>query len=156
RHGVRLVRDRATGIDAGRREVALAGGTRLAYDRLVLAPGVEMMFDEVADLREANRGGRIVQAWTAGPETLAPRRQLEAMPEGGTFAIAIPEAPYRCPPGPYERACLVADFLQRAKPRAKVLVLDANEDITSKGPLFRKAWAERYPGRVEYRPQHKA
>jgi NADPH-dependent 2,4-dienoyl-CoA reductase/sulfur reductase-like enzyme len=156
RHGVRVVRDRATGIDATRREVALAGGMRLGYDRLVLAPGVEMMFDEVADLREASRSGRIVQAWTPGAETLVLRRQLEAMPDGGTFAIAIPETPYRCPPGPYERACLVADYLQRAKPRAKVLVLDANEDITSKGPLFRKAWAERYAGRVEYRPQYKA
>ena len=156
RHGVRVVRDRATAIDAGRREVALAGGNRLAYDRLVLAPGVELLFDEIAGLREANRDGRIVQAWQAGPETLALRRQLEAMPEGGTFAIAIPESPYRCPPGPYERACLVADYLQRAKPRAKVLILDANEDVTSKGPLFKKAWAESYAGRVEYRPQHKA
>jgi NADPH-dependent 2,4-dienoyl-CoA reductase/sulfur reductase-like enzyme len=156
RHGVRVVRDRATAIDATRREVTLGGGTRLAYDRLVLAPGVEMMFDEVADLREASRDGRIVQAWTPGTETLVLRRQLEAMPDGGTFAIAIPETPYRCPPGPYERACLVADYFKRAKPRAKVLVLDANEDITSKGPLFRKAWAERYAGRVEYRPQCKA
>ena len=97
-----------------------------------------------------------LQAWKAGAETAALRRQLEAMPDGGVFAIVIPEAPYRCPPGPYERACQVASYFKSAKPRAKVLVLDANEDVTSKGPLFRKVWAEQYPGMIEYRPQHKA
>jgi NADPH-dependent 2,4-dienoyl-CoA reductase/sulfur reductase-like enzyme len=83
------------------------------------------------------------------------RRQLEAMPDGGVFAIAVPEAPYRCPPGPYERACQAASYFKAAKPRAKVLVLDANQDLTSKGPLFRSVWAEQYAGMVEYRPQHK-
>ena len=78
------------------------------------------------------------------------------MPDGGTYAIAIPEAPYRCPPGPYERASIVAAYFKQAKPRSKVLILDANPDVTSKGPLFKKAWAELYPGMVEYRPQHKA
>jgi NADPH-dependent 2,4-dienoyl-CoA reductase/sulfur reductase-like enzyme len=84
------------------------------------------------------------------------RRRLEALPDGSTFAIAIPEAPYRCPPGPYERACQVAWYFKNAKPRSKVLILDANPDVTSKGALFKKVWAEQYRGMVEYRPQHKA
>jgi NADPH-dependent 2,4-dienoyl-CoA reductase/sulfur reductase-like enzyme len=87
---------------------------------------------------------------------VALRRQLEAMPDGGIFAIAIPEVPYRCPPGPYERACLVAAYFKRQKPRAKVLILDANPDVTSKPGLFKKAWSELYPGMIEYRPEHRA
>jgi len=114
------------------------------------------MWDSVAGLQAASAQGRVLQAWKAGPETLALRRQLEAMPDGGVYAIAIPEAPYRCPPGPYERACQVAAYFKAAKPRSKVLILDANADVTSKGALFKKAWAEFYPGMVEYRPQHKA
>ncbi len=155
-HGVRVVHDSVARIDAVGRVAELASGARIRYDKLVLAPGVEMIWDGVAGLREASAAGRIVQAWKAGPETALLRRQLEAMPDGGTFAIAIPESPYRCPPAPYERACLVANYFKTAKPRSKVLVLDANEDVTSKGPLFKKAWAEAYAGIVEYRPQYKA
>jgi sulfide dehydrogenase [flavocytochrome c] flavoprotein subunit len=87
----------------------------------------------------------VLQAWKAGAETLALRRQLEAMPDGGVYAITIPEQPYRCPPGPYERACQVAWYFKQAKPRSKVLVLDANPDVVSKGALFKRAWAEQYP-----------
>jgi NADPH-dependent 2,4-dienoyl-CoA reductase/sulfur reductase-like enzyme len=155
-HGVRVVRDTVARIDPTQRVAVLASGATIRYDKLVLSPGVEMMFDEVAGLRAAQRDGRILQAWKAGPETVALRRQLEAMPDGGVFAIAIPEAPYRCPPGPYERASMVAAYFKAAKPRSKVLILDANEDVTSKGPLFKKAWAESYKGIVEYRPQSKA
>ena len=156
RHGVTLVRDRVASIDPVARVAVLASGARIAYDKAVLAPGVEMVWDGVEGARQANADGRILQAWKAGPETLALRRQLEAMPDGGVFAIAIPEAPYRCPPAPYERACLVAAYFKAAKPRSKVLVLDANEDVTSKGPLFKRAWAEQYAGIVEYRSQHRA
>jgi sulfide dehydrogenase [flavocytochrome c] flavoprotein chain len=156
RHGVRVVADTVAGIDTERRIATLASGAAIRYDKLVLSPGVEMVWDNVAGARTANEQGRVLQAWKAGPETLALRRQLEAMPDGGVFAIAIPEAPYRCPPGPYERASVVAGYLKAAKPRSKVLVLDANEDVTSKGALFKKAWAESYPGMIEYRPQHKA
>ncbi|MEP7058153.1 MAG: FAD/NAD(P)-binding oxidoreductase, partial [Caldimonas sp.] len=155
-HGVRIVRDRVDAIDAAARVARLASGAAIRYDKLVLAPGVEMIWDDVAGLRDASAAGRIVQAWKAGPETATLRRQLEAMADGGTFAIVIPEAPYRCPPGPYERACLVASYFKAAKPKSKVLVLDANEDVTSKGALFRKAWAESYAGILEYRPQHRA
>ena len=156
RHGVRLVHDRVASVDIARREVLLAGGDRLACDRLVIAPGVDMVWDAVRGLEAANASGRILHAWKAGAETVALRRQLEAIRDGGSYAIVIPEAPYRCPPGPYERASLVAAYFKQAKPRSKVLILDANPDVTSKGPLFKKAWAELYPGMVEYRGQHKA
>ena len=156
RHGVRIVKDMVASIDPARRVAVLASGGSIRYDKLVLSPGVEMMWDSVAGLRAASQQGQVLQAWKAGPETLALRRQLEAMPDGGVFAITIPEAPYRCPPGPYERACVVAAYFKAAKPKSKVLVLDANPDVTSKPALFKKAWAEQYAGMVEYRPQHKA
>jgi len=156
RHGVRVVRDMASKIDATSHTVTLASGATIRYDKLVLSPGIELMFDGIQGLREAHASGQILQAWKAGPETVALRQQLEAMPDGGVYAIAIPEAPYRCPPGPYERASVVADYFKRAKPKSKVLILDANQDVTSKPALFKKAWSELYPGMVEYRPQHKA
>lgn len=156
RHGVRVVRDMASKIDATSRTVTLASGATIRYDKLVLSPGIELMFDGIQGLREAHASGQILQAWKAGPETVALRQQLEAMPDGGVYAIAIPEAPYRCPPGPYERASVVAAYFKRAKPKSKVLILDANQDVTSKPALFKKAWTELYPGMVEYRPQHKA
>jgi sulfide dehydrogenase [flavocytochrome c] flavoprotein subunit len=156
RHGVRIVKDMVASIDPARKVAVLASGPTIAYDKLVLSPGVELMFDGVQGLRAAQAEGRILQAWKAGPETVALRRQLEAMPDGGTYAITVPEAPYRCPPGPYERACQVASYFKAAKPRSKVLILDANPDVTSKGPLFKKVWAEQYPGMVEFRGQHKA
>jgi NADPH-dependent 2,4-dienoyl-CoA reductase/sulfur reductase-like enzyme len=155
-HGVQIVRDSVARIDAPKKQATLASGATIGYDKLVLSPGVELMWDGIAGLKAANEQGRILQAWKAGPETVALRRQLEAMPDGGVYAITIPEAPYRCPPGPYERACQVASYFKAAKPKSKVLILDANPDVTSKGALFKKVWAEAYPGMVEYRPQHKA
>ena len=155
-HGVRVVRDMISSVDATQRIAVLASGGEIRYDKLVLSPGVEMMWTEITNLRAASQQGRVLQAWKAGPETTALRRQIETMPDGGVFAIAIPEAPYRCPPGPYERACIVANYFKAAKPRSKVLILDANEDVTSKGPLFKKVWSESYKGILEYRPQHKA
>ena len=155
-HGVRVARDFVVRIDATKKQALLASGTSLGYDKLVLSPGIEMMWDEVEGLHEAQRAGRIVQAWRAGAETLTLRRQLEALPDGGVYAVAIPELPYRCPPAPYERACQVANYFKAAKPRCKLLVLDANPEITSKPALFRAAWAALYPGMIEYRPQHKA
>jgi NADPH-dependent 2,4-dienoyl-CoA reductase/sulfur reductase-like enzyme len=155
-HGVRIVKDMVVSIDPVKKVAILASGPTIAYDKLILSPGIELMWDSIAGLRAANSEGRILQAWKAGPETVALRRQLEAMPDGGVYAITIPEAPYRCPPGPYERACQVASYFQAAKPRSKVLILDANQDVTSKGPLFKKVWAEQYKGIVEYRSQHKA
>ncbi len=155
RHGVKLVQDRVSAIDPDKRTVKLAGGAELPYDRLILSPGVDFMMDALPGLMQPGAQELVLHAWKAGPQTLALRKQLEAMPDGGVFAITIPQAPYRCPPGPYERACQVAHYFSKAKPRSKVLILDENEDVTSKGALFKKAWADRYKGMVEYRPRHK-
>ena len=154
RHGVRVVRDTATAVDPQKRTVRLAGGAELTYDRLVLSPGVEFLYNQVPGLESAAAQETVLHAWKAGPQTVALRRQLEAMPDGGVYAITIPTAPYRCPPGPYERACQVAWYFKRAKPRSKVLILDANPDIVSKAALFKKAWADEYKGIVEYRSNH--
>lgn len=154
-HGVRIVRDLATGVDTQRKAVTLARGGTIGYDKLVVSPGIDLQFGAIENLLAANNAGQVLQAWKAGPETVALRKQLEAMPDGGVYAITVPEQPYRCPPGPYERACQVAWYFKNAKPRSKVLVLDANPDVTSKGALFKKVWAEQYPGIVEFRPQHK-
>lgn len=149
--GVRVLQDTVTGIDAGARKLTLASGAVLSYDRLVLSPGIEFLFDEVPGLESEAARTSILHAWKAGPQTVALRKQLEDMRDGGVYALTIPRAPYRCPPGPYERACLVANYLQKAKPKSKVLVLDANEEITSKKALFTQAF-ERYKGILEYRP----
>ena len=155
RHGVTIVKDMVASIDPAKKVAVLASGPTIAYDKLVLSPGVELMWDGVQGLKAANDSGRILQAWKAGPETVALRKQLEAMRDGGVYAITVPEAPYRCPPGPYERACQVASYFKAAKPKSKVLILDANPDVTSKGALFKKVWADTYPGMVEFRGQHK-
>ncbi len=155
RHGVKMVRDMATAIDPERRVVRLAGGRELAYDRVIVSPGVDFMWETLPGMNSPGAQERVLHAWKAGPQTVALRRQLEAMPDGGVYALSIPLAPYRCPPGPYERACQVAHYFSKAKPRSKVLILDANDDVTSKGPLFKKAWADRYKGIIEYRPKHK-
>lgn len=156
RHGVTRVQARAQSIDPRTRTVRLADGALIGYDRLVLATGVEMMWDSVQGLKAASDQGVILQAWKAGTETLALRRQLEAMPDGGVYAIAIPPLPYRCPAAPYERASQVAFYFQQAKPRAKVLILDANPDVTSKAALFKRYWAEHYASTLEYRPNFRA
>ena len=155
KHGVRVVQDSVASIDATKRVATLASGGTIAYDKLVLAPGIDFQWDQTEGLKAAHDSGQVLHAWKAGPETMALRRQLEAMRDGGVYAIAIPEAPYRCPPGPYERASVVAAYFKQAKPKSKVLILDGNPDVTSKGPLFKKAWAELYGPMVEYRPQHK-
>jgi sulfite dehydrogenase len=150
--GVKVIQGDVTAIDAGARRVRLAGGGELAYDRLVVSPGVDFMFGDVGGLQPALDSGTITHGWKAGPQTLALRRQIEAMRDGGVFAMSIPKVPYRCPPGPYERACMVASYLKTAKPRSKVLVLDANPEIQSKKALFERAFKQHYDGIIEYRP----
>jgi sulfide dehydrogenase [flavocytochrome c] flavoprotein chain len=152
--GINVVRDSATGVDVQQRVVRLARGNELRYDRLILSPGIDFLYDQVPGLDHADAQARVLHAWKAGPQTVALRRQIEAMPDGGVFAISIPRAPLRCPPGPYERACQVAWYFKRAKPRAKVLVLDGNEDVQSKKALFLRAWNEDYKGIVEYLPNY--
>ncbi|MDO8419126.1 MAG: NAD(P)/FAD-dependent oxidoreductase [Rubrivivax sp.] len=149
--GVKVVQGEVTVIDAAGKKVRLAGGGELAYDRLVLSPGIDFMTDAVGGLVSALATDQVTHGWKAGPQTVALRRQLEAMPDGGVFALSIPKVPYRCPPGPYERACMVASYFKVAKPRSKVLVLDANPEITSKKGLFEKAFKDHYAGIIEYR-----
>lgn len=154
RHGVKMVHDTAVGVDPEKRTVTLASGRSLPYDRLILSPGIDFIWDQVPGLNNADAQATILHAWKAGPQTVGLRKQLEAMPDGGVYALSIPVAPYRCPPGPYERACQVAWYFKRSKPKSKVLILDGNGDVTSKAGLFKKAWAEEYKGLVEYRPNH--
>ena len=149
--GVKMVQGEVTAVDAAARKVRLASGVELPYDRLILSPGVDFMNDQVVGLAAALDSGRVLHSWKAGPQTVALRRQLEALPNGGIFAISIPKAPYRCPPGPYERACMVASYFKTAKPRSKVLVLDGNPEVTSKKALFEKAFKDHYSGIIEYR-----
>ena len=149
--GVRVVQDEVVAVDAQKRSISLKAGGAMSYDRLVLSPGIDFMWDQIPGLNNADAQSKILHAWKAGPQTVALRQQLETMKDGGTFAISIPKAPYRCPPGPYERACVVADYFKRHKPKSKVIVLDANEEVTSKKGLFTKAWDELYKGTLEYR-----
>jgi NADH dehydrogenase FAD-containing subunit len=150
-YGVQVIRDEVTGINIDKKRVQLKRVEDLPYDRLVVAPGVDFMFNEVAGL-DAKAQETILHAWKAGPQTVALRKQLEAMPDGGTYVLSIPKAPYRCPPGPYERACQVAAYFKQEKPKSKVLILDGNEDIVSKKGLFLAAWDQLYKGIIEYRP----
>lgn len=152
KHVVRILRDTVTSIDADKRTLALAGGRSLSYDRLIVSPGVEFMWDQLPGMLKSGAREAVLHAWKAGAQTVALRAQLEAMPDGGVFAMTIPPAPYRCPPGPYERASQIAFYFSRFKPKSKVLILDANDDVVSKGALFKKVWKERYAGIIEYRP----
>jgi NADPH-dependent 2,4-dienoyl-CoA reductase/sulfur reductase-like enzyme len=152
KHGVRIVRALVTSIDASQRSVTLATGQTLNYDRLIVSPGVGFLWEQLPGMRKPGAQDAILHAWKAGPQTTALRAQLEAMPDGGVYAMTIPPAPYRCPPGPYERASQVAFYFSRHKPKSKVLILDANDDVVSKGPLFKKVWKERYNGIIDYRP----
>ena len=156
RHGVQVVRDEVTAIDAAGKKVRLGSGGDLTYERLIVSPGIDFNFGEVQGYEAAMQSGRVLHAWKAGPQTVALRKQLEEMPDGGVYVLSVPMAPYRCPPGPYERASLVAAYFKQAKPRSKVLVLDANPDVTSKAGLFKRAWSDLYPGILEYRGNSRA
>lgn len=145
-YGVRLVLDDVVEIDPVAVTAKLASGTVLSADRLILAPGIE--FDAVPGLIDWNR---MPHAWQAGPQTTVLAQQLLAMPANGVVVLTIPRAPYRCPPGPYERACLIADWLKEKKPRGKLIVLDANPDIVAEKENFSKAFTQLYAKVIEYR-----
>jgi sulfide dehydrogenase [flavocytochrome c] flavoprotein subunit len=133
----------ATAVEAQGRSISLGNGARLSYDRLVLAPGIDLRWDGLPGYNEA-AAERMPHAWKAGEQTLLLRRQLEAMPDGGTVVISAPANPFRCPPGPYERASLIAYYLKTKKPKSKLIVLDA-KDAFSKQGLFLGAWKALYP-----------
>ena len=147
-HGVKVIHDSATGVDPAAKMVKLAGGSTLGYDRLVISPGIDFQWGSIEGYDEVN-SEVIPHAWKAGPQTLILRRQLEQMPDGGVVIIAPPKNPFRCPPGPYERASLIAHYLKQAKPRSKILIYDA-KDKFSKQPLFEQGWAALYPGMIEW------
>jgi NADPH-dependent 2,4-dienoyl-CoA reductase/sulfur reductase-like enzyme len=155
KYGIRFVRGEASAIDVEKKQVRLADGTALPYDRVIVSPGIDFTLADLPGYNNAAAQERLPHAWKAGAQTVALRKQLEAMPDGGVYVIGIPTAPYRCPPGPYERACQVAAYFKAAKPKSKVIILDANPDVTSKPGLFKKAWAEMYPGMVDYRNNSK-
>ena len=148
--GVVLARAPAIGIDTQARFVALTNNARVSYDRLVLAPGIDLRWDALPGYSEA-ASERMPHAWKAGEQTLLLRRQLEAMEDGGTVIISAPANPFRCPPGPYERASLIAYYLKTKKPKSKLILLDA-KDAFSKQRLFQNAWKELYPGMLEWVP----
>jgi NADPH-dependent 2,4-dienoyl-CoA reductase/sulfur reductase-like enzyme len=150
RHGVRLIHREATAIEPDTKRVRIGEGY-LQYDRLIVAPGVEFQWEQVEGLAQAK--DTVLHAWKAGPQTVALARQLQSMPDGGVFVLTVPPVAYRCPPGPYERACQVAWYLKTRKPRSKLIVLDANQNVVSKTGLFRAAWKD-YPN-LDYRPSSK-
>ena len=154
KYGIEMVKDAVVAIDVDKRMVKTRGGASIRYDRLVLAPGIEVLTDTVNGFKEAEANGKVVHAWKAGSQTALLRKQLVAMPDGGTFVMSVPTAPYRCPPGPYERACMVANYFKQAKPKSKIILLDGNADIASKKALFKDAWDTLYPGMIDYRPNN--
>ena len=150
-HGVKMVNDTVTAIDLTAKKISMKRG-EITFDRLIIAPGIDFMYDKLASLQSVEAQKIVPHAWKAGWQTVNLRKQLEAMPDGGTFVMNVPKAPYRCPPGPYERACQVANYLKTNKPKSKVIVLDANAEIVSKKGLFTKVFAEMYAGIIDYRP----
>ena len=150
RWGVEIIHDVVTAVDVAKREMTLGGGQTLSYDRAVISPGIDFMLDQVEGL--TGNQERIPHAWKAGTQTTILRKQLEDMADGGVVAIHIPKVPYRCPPGPYERACLISNYLMAHKPKSKVILLDSNPEIQSKKGLFTQAFEGRYKDILEYRP----
>lgn len=146
--GVKVVHDLATGIDGAKKSVALANGANIAFDRCIVAPGIDFRWDTIEGL-DADTVDRIPHAWKAGPQTLILRRQLEAMPDGGVFIISPPVNPFRCPPGPGERISLVANYFKKAKPKSKIIALDPKNAFSKEG-LFKEGWAQLYPGMIDY------
>jgi NADPH-dependent 2,4-dienoyl-CoA reductase/sulfur reductase-like enzyme len=150
KHGVKILHESALAIEHDTNRVRVGEGY-LAYDRLIVSPGVDFQWDQVEGL--ARHRDEVLHAWKAGPQTVELARQIRSMPEGGVFVLTVPPVAYRCPPGPYERACQVAWYLRTHKPRAKIIVLDANQNVVSKTGLFREAW-KAYPN-LEFRPSSK-
>ncbi|AJP59132.1 flavocytochrome C [Pandoraea vervacti] len=153
RHGVVWRRTRAEAIDAERKQVRLADGARLAYDKLIVSPGVSLHREAIAGLNDPKIREALPVGWTDARESALLHARLKAMPEGGVFAITIPEAPFRCPPAPYERACQAAAWVKRHNPRAKVLIFDANAQVLAEADQFHDVWRTQFAGIVEYHPQ---
>lgn len=150
KHDVNVVKDSVTAIDIDARRVRLAGGDTLPYDKLVLSPGIDFRFDAVEGYSEAVSRD-IPHAWKAGEQTRILRDQLRAMDDGGVFILVAPGNPFRCPPGPYERASMVAHYFKQHKPRSKVIILDNKESFSKQG-LFMAGWERLYGDMIEWVP----
>ena len=150
RRGVKFIHESVTAIEPDTKRVRVGEGY-LAYDRLVVSPGIDFQWEQIEGLPAVK--DTVLHAWKAGPQTVELARQIQAMPDGGNFVLTVPPVAYRCPPGPYERICQVAWYLKANKPKSKVIVLDANQNIVSKTELFRAAW-QAYPN-IDYRASNK-
>ena len=153
KQGVKVIQKAATAIDATAKKVTLDGGQVLEFDRCVVSPGIEIKFGSVAGYSE-EAAQKMPHAWKAGPQTELLRKQLEGMKDGGLVVIAAPANPFRCPPGPYERASLIAHYLKQHKPKSKVLILDAKEKFAKQG-LFMEGWKALYGDMIEWVPASK-
>ncbi|MCX8087146.1 MAG: NAD(P)/FAD-dependent oxidoreductase [Rhodocyclaceae bacterium] len=147
-HGIKMVYAEVTAIDPAAKKVVTTQGT-LAYDRLIVSPGIDFRTEEIEGY-DAKTPEIFPHAWKAGPQSTLLRNQLQSMKDGGTVIISMPLTPYRCPPGPYERSCLIAHYLKKHKPKSKLILLDANPDVVSKKPLFTKAWSTYYKDNFQY------
>ena len=146
--GVEVVHDLVAHIDGTKKQVKLARGGNIKFDRCIVSPGIDFRWEKIEGL-DAGTAGTIPHAWKAGPQTLLLRKQLEAMPNGGTFIISPPVNPFRCPPGPGERISLVANYFKKAKPKSKIVALDPKKKFSKQG-LFKEGWAKLYPGMIDY------
>src|SRR5262249_52772449 len=147
-HKVTVVYDTATDIEPVKRTVHLGSGRTLDYDRLIVSPGIDFRWNAIRGYTEA-AAERVPHAWNARAQTLLLRRQREAMPDNGVFILSVPGNPYRCPPGPCERAAMVAYYFKQAKPRAKILILDAKDQFSKQG-LFQDGWKALYGDMIEW------
>jgi len=147
-YGIKVIQGAVTDIDAAAKRLTLKGGKTVPYDRLVVSPGIDFRFDAIEGYDEA-ACETVPHAWKGGPQTRILRKQLEAMEDGGVVIIAPPGNPFRCPPGPYERASLIAHYLTQNKPKSKILILDAKDKFSKQG-LFMQGWEKRYPGMIEW------
>lgn len=152
--GVNTIQAAVTAIDTELKQVRLDDGVKIDYERLIVAPGVDFIYDDLPMLTADVVNHKIPHAWKAGAQTQLLHRQLQAMPKGGLVVMTVPNAPFRCPPGPYERACQIALYLKQHNPAGKLVILDANGDIISKKALFKGAWEKYYQGLIDYYPSN--
>ena len=153
RIGIQVVHERANDVDAKAKSVTLSGGRKLPYDKLVLSPGIDIRWGALEGYDQA-ASELAPHAWIAGPQTTLLKKQLDAMPDGGLFVMVAPDNPFRCPPGPYERASMVAHYLKTKKPKSKLLILDAKDNFSKQG-LFQDGWKKFYADIIEWVPRAK-
>lgn len=152
KYGVKTVQAEVVAIDTDKQRVKLHDGVEVSYHRLIIAPGIDLIYDDLPMLASYETQQKIPHAWKAGPQTEILKQQLHGMKEGGTMVMTVPATPFRCPPGPYERACQIAYYLKNHNPTAKLVILDANADVASKKALFKSAWQQYYSGLIDYVP----